>query len=143
LALTRSRLRVCRWDIIFLCLAAALGVSSAEQSKKKEKPFAVVAGTVFRDPGFALAGAEVVLEPGSPPPAEGNPAAPASSKKVKVKRMTAVSDRRGEFAFRVPAEPMRYHVSVKAAGLKPDRKEVIIQGEERQDVFFKLEPASQ
>jgi len=135
------RLRT-RWLAVAIVCAAA-SVSYAEESKKKQKPFAVVAGTVFRDPGFALPGAEVTLEPVAPPPIEGNPSAPASSKKVKVKRMTAVSDRRGEFAFRVPAEPMRYHVSVRAAGLKPDRKEVTIQGEERQDVFFKLEAAAQ
>jgi hypothetical protein len=98
--------------------------------ERKKKPSATIAGTVFRDPGFALRGAEVILEPA--------PEAPTS---VKVKKMRLVSDARGEFAFYVPAEPLRYQLTVKAAGLAPEQRYVTIAGEERQDVYVTLKPA--
>ena len=42
-----------------------LGVSLAKDKEKAKKPesFSVIAGTVFRPPGFALPGAEVTLKP--------------------------------------------------------------------------------
>lgn len=93
--------------------------------------YAILGGSVFRDSGFALPGAKVAVEA---IPGEGGAARP--------KKMEAVTDARGEFALRVPPIPMRYTVSVRADGFKPDRKEAAIQGEERVDVFFRLEPVS-
>lgn len=58
------------------------------------------------------------------------------------RKIEAVSDARGEFAIRVPPAPMRYTVTVKAKGFKTDQKEVAIQGEERVDLFFRLEGES-
>jgi len=91
----------------------------------------LIAGSVFRDSGFSLPGAELTVE-----------ATPETKSPVKFKRIKVVTDARGEFAIRVPAAPMRYTVSVKAAGYRIDRKEVSIQGEERVDLVFRLEPES-
>jgi hypothetical protein len=40
---------------------------------------------------------------------------------------------------RVPAVPMKYSVDVKAAGFKPDRKTVAIEGEQSRELSFLLE----
>ena len=95
----------------------------------KSKAEAVVAGTVFRPPGFALAGAEIVLTVKSPP---------LGLKRGKSFR--AVSDRRGEFAIRVPAGKAEYLLAVKAAGYAAQHKPVTIEDEERTDVYFELAP---
>lgn len=111
---------------VFAAAVALTGSAAAENH-------AVISGTVFREPGFALPGAEVLLKPEPDP---------AASKKVKVKSMKAQSDRRGEFAFRVPAAPMRYTVTIRATGYLEEKKTVTIQGEERQDVFATLKTAA-
>jgi hypothetical protein len=114
---------------IALALALALTASASGKEKGKQAPsYGVVAGTVFREPGFALPGAEVTLTPDES----------SRPKTVKVKRMKAVTDSRGEYAFRVPAAPVRYTVSVKAKGFLPEEKQAEIQGEERVDIFFQL-----
>ena len=101
---------------------------NATQAKPGQASYAVVAGTVFQDDGRMLRGAQVTLKPdpesGSPP--KGRP-------------LTAATDRRGEFAFRLPAGPMRYNVSVKALGFRAQEKVVSVSGDERVDVFFRLE----
>lgn len=111
---------------------AGIAVAPAIAKKKdKSEPFALVAGTVFREPGFALPGAEVSLKP-----------EPDAQSTVKVKPAKLISSPRGEFVFRVPAAPMRYTVSVKAQGFREQSKPVTISGDERVDVFFRLETES-
>lgn len=115
-----------------LCALAVPAGAGKDKNRKIPPAYAVVAGTVFRDTGVSLPGAEVELVPGENPEA-----AP------KIKKMKLVTDARGEFAFRVPAAPAEYRLAVRAAGYKAGQKQVAVQGEERQDVFFRLEPASQ
>ncbi len=119
-----------------LALAGAValllsGARGAGKKKREPESFAVIAGTVFRDSGLALAGAEVTVE------SEAG-AKPAG----KQRKLKAASDTRGEFALRVPAAPVRYNVSVRAPGFQPQQKAVSVQGGERIDVFFRLEPAA-
>lgn len=124
---TRTGSRLLSLALLFCC-----AVCPAKDKEKKPKPsdtWAVVAGTVFRDPGFALPGAEITLEPDKDKPAG-----------VKTKAQKAVSDGRGEYAFRVPVTPLRYTVSVRANGFRPEVKQVQIQGEQRVDVYFQLQP---
>ncbi|MBI4903155.1 MAG: carboxypeptidase regulatory-like domain-containing protein [Acidobacteria bacterium] len=101
----------------------------AKPSKSKPGP-AIISGTVFRDPGLSFPGVEVTLEP--------QPEGKASNKPGK--KMRTISDSRGEFSFRVPGVPMRYTVSVQATGYQPEKSQVFINGEERQDVFYTLKP---
>jgi hypothetical protein len=112
-------------------LAAGAAAASPARKNRKAEPFALIAGSVFRESGFSLAGAEVVVD-----------AAPGAKPLAKFKRIKVVSDARGEFAIRVAPVPMRYTVSVSAGGFRPGRKEVSIQGEERVDLYFRLEPES-
>jgi hypothetical protein len=105
-----------------------LGFSASAKSKKKvqETREAVIAGTIFRPPGLALEGAEVTI---------------TAQEGEKPKKLKTVTNFRGEFAVRVPAVPMKYSVDVKAAGFKPDRKTVAIEGEQSRELSFLLETA--
>jgi hypothetical protein len=111
-----------------LLLAAALVAYAAAKNRQTE--YAVIAGTVFREPGYSVRGASVELAPGD------------EARKLKVKKMQTVTDSRGEFLFRVPALPASYTVKVKAAELAPQEKPVSVHGDERVDVTFLLAPAS-
>ncbi|HUQ93483.1 MAG TPA: carboxypeptidase regulatory-like domain-containing protein [Bryobacteraceae bacterium] len=114
----------------FLFALIATAATAAGEKPPKTKPAqATVAGTVFREPGFALAGANIVLQPD-----------PGRNTSHKVKKMNAVSDVRGEFGFRVPATPMSYTLTIQAAGYLEESRSVSLAGEERQDVFVTLKP---
>lgn len=118
--------------IRLLAAGAAFHDSGRAQKRKPEASVALLIGTVFRDPGFAFPGVQVLLEPA--PDAK-------TSAKVKVKKMKAVSDSRGEFSFRVPPLPMRYTLKFQAEGFLPDTKEVVVSGPDRQDIYVTLKPA--
>lgn len=91
----------------------------------------MVAGTVFREPGFALPGADVTLAPAADHPSG-----------AKVKKQKASTNGRGEFAFRVPAAEAKYILTAGAKGWKAQEKPVSITGEERVDVTFMLDQES-
>ncbi len=109
-------------------LAAALSLAGG-QKKKAPEAHAVVAGTVFRDPGFAFPGVEVVMT---------NVPEPGGREKLHKER--AVSSERGEFAFAVAPVESHYKVAVSAKGYGKQEKTVEIRGEERVDLTFMLEP---
>ena len=104
--------------------AALLATFSGRTSggeKKAVAAYAVVAVTVFREPGFALPGAEVSLTAGNEKPKK------------------ATCDARGEYAFRVAPEPKEYVVRATAKGFHAEEKRVAIHGEsERAEVTLEL-----
>ena len=104
-------------------------VAPAGDKKPPPEP-SIVAGTVFRDPGFALANAEVTLAVKTAPPG------------VKVPKLQkTTSNFRGEYSFRVPAAKSEYVVSVKAPGLMPEEKPAVLGGEpERLEIYLTLKP---
>lgn len=127
----RTAVRLARavaWTFLFLGLLSVAGIPAAARKKAKQASFALIAGTVFRDSGFALPGAEVSVKP-----------SPEGAPNPKIRSVETMSDPRGEFAIRVPAAPMRYTVRVKARGFREQSKPVSISGDERVDVFFHLE----
>ncbi len=113
-----------------LALSVGLRPAACRADSQTSRSYALIAGTVFRDNGRSLPGAEVSLEPAGEPAAR------------KRKTLRAISDSRGEFAFRVPPEPAEYRLTAAAAGFQPEQKQVRIEGEQRIDVFFRLRPAS-
>jgi len=122
-----------RIGISLLLLAAAFALPAAAAKKKAAaEPYVLLDGTVFRENGFALANAEIVVIPDPGP----------ESQASKLKKLQAVSDSRGEFALRLPATNMRYLVKVTAKGYKNESKPVNVQGEDRLDVTFQLQPES-
>lgn len=126
----RMRLLVASFVLLAGSLPATLFAAFGEK-KRAPASYALIAGTVFRDTGLSLAGAEVTLLAQQGPGRAGKP-----------KKITVLADSRGEFAVRVPAAPMRYNVSARAPGYQPQEKSVSVSGEDRVDVFFRLEPAS-
>lgn len=108
-----------------LLLAAVLLPALSAKDKKKQVPavYAVISGSVFREDGFSLPGAEVTVLPGSP---EGG------------KKQKTTSDSRGEFAVRVPAVPVTYTVSVSKPGFAAQEKTVKVEGEGNFDANFRL-----
>jgi hypothetical protein len=110
-----------------LLLLTAAG-SMAAQSKKQPQAYAVVAGTVFHDPGLVLPGAKVVLT------LRGD----AKAKKLQ----EAETNSHGEFAFRVSPADATYIVKASIKGYLPGEKEAAVSGEMRVDVNLVLEPQS-
>ena len=88
-------------------------------------------GTVFRESGLALAGAEVTLT-----------AEPANPGGKAAKPQKQITHARGEFAFRVPADPARYRVAASAKHFQMEEKTVEIQGNERTEVTLTLPESS-
>ena len=117
---------------LVLLLSACVFAAGAEKKKAAPQSYALVAGTVFQSRGFALPNAEITLIPDFQ----------AGSAPVKAKKLQAISDGRGEFTFRVPPVPGQYLLKVTAEGFHPGEKPVSVQGEERVDVTFQLEPES-
>src|SRR5262249_33960200 len=117
---TGSRLLIALAACALMCAGA-----DRKPQTKRVPPYAVVAGTVFHDSGFSLAGATVTL---------------SVKDDAKAKRQQAVSDARGEFAFHVPVTPATYVVRASLRGFHPEEKEAAIGGEGRMDVTFMLVP---
>jgi hypothetical protein len=123
----RAAHRVLAAGVLFSLLLTAAW-AAADKSKRTAESYGLVAGTVFQESGRILRGAEVTVKPD-----------PEAKPLVKLRTATASSDARGEFAVRVPAFPMRYIVSVRAPGFQKQEKTAEMSGEERIDLFFRLE----
>lgn len=113
-----------------LRFAAAFGVFAlllaASEQKKRNDASAVIAGSVFRDPGYALPDATVTL---------------ARKEDPKHKRLAQLSTTyRGEFVFHVPAAEAVYVVKASAKGYRSEEKEASVSGSDRVDLTFTLQP---
>lgn len=117
--------------LLLLLAGVATPLDAAGQQSRRHSAYALIAGTVFREDGLSLPGARVVLEP------EGE-----ARRDRRFRKQEAVSDARGEFAFRVPPLPSEYRLTASAPGFESQHRQVQIQGEERIDVFFRLARAS-
>lgn len=115
-------------SLAIVLLLFALQAGAAEKKPPAEP--SVVAGTVFRDPGFALANAEVTLAVKTPPQG------------VKVPKLQkTTSNFRGEYSFRVPAARAEYVVTVKAPGFVAEEKPAVLGGDpERLEIYLTLKP---
>ena len=99
---------------------------AAGDKKKPGDPETVIAGSVFRDPGYALPEATVILVLRDDP------------KHKKLAQLETTF--RGEFAFHVPATPAVYVVKASAKGYRSEEKEASVTGPDRIDLTFTLEP---
>jgi hypothetical protein len=121
---------------LVFALAGGMGglcAPAAAQSGAGSDAYAVVAVSVFREPGFALPGAKVTLEP--------DPESRPDSKK-RLKALHGITSPRGEYAFRVPPGPARYTLTASAKEYHSATKSVEVQGQERIDVTVTLSPSS-
>jgi hypothetical protein len=114
--------------ILRFASVGALGVVllAAGDKKKPADADSVIAGSVFRDPGYALPDATVTLVVRDDP----------KHKKIAQQETTF----RGEFVFHVPAAPAVYVVKASAKGFRPQEKEASVTGPDRVDLTFTLEP---
>jgi hypothetical protein len=110
-----------------LCGCVLLLAAAAAGAPPKDGAYAVIAGTVFRENGFSLAGAAVTL---------------SSKDEAKIIKMQSVSDSRGEFAFRVAAKPGAYIIKASLKGFQPAEKQVSVVGAERVEVTLALSSES-
>ena len=92
---------------------------------RKPVPTAILAGSVFRPPGFALPRASVTVK---------------GLDKGKKKEWKIATDSRGEFVVRVPPGPAEYNVVVTAGGYRTYEKIVNVGADERIDLSVILEP---
>ncbi|MDL5049810.1 carboxypeptidase-like regulatory domain-containing protein [Oscillatoria amoena NRMC-F 0135] len=91
------------------------------------EPYALIAGTVYRETGHAFPGVSVKLVP--------------LGKAKGLKRQSQTTSSRGEFYFRVPAIAMEYEVTVEIDGYRTEVKRVKIESDERIDLNFPLDRA--
>jgi hypothetical protein len=118
--------------VLLLAAIAATALVAGAKDQKKQAPYAVIFVTVFQEEsGLSLPGARIEIVP-----------AGELQGARKFKRLEAVSDSRGEFAFRVPVEEMTYKLTARAAGYIPQEKTTQAAGEVRVDITFRLEAAS-
>jgi hypothetical protein len=114
-------------------LSPSLSAADKKDKRKSEAaaPFALISGTVYRPPGFALPGAQVVVAPEQP-----------EAGGAKLKKTEAVTNGRGEWAIRVPPVPAKWRVDVKSNGYRPEQRSVSVEGEQRLELSIILEPAN-
>jgi len=134
----RTRSNAVRHRAALACLGALLAAvggsvswaqqTSGKKSSNKQTAYAVIAGTVFRDPGFAQPGAAVILSLKDDPKGK--------------KLQEAFSDNRGEFAFHVPPAQATYVIQATLKGYRPVRQEIEISGEEQVNATLLLVPES-
>ncbi len=112
---------------VCVLLSVTLGFAGDKKPKPGQEPFALIAGSVFREPGYALPEAKVVLILKDAP---------------KGKKLETVTSPRGEFTFRVPPTAATYIVKASLKGFHSEEKEAVVIGEDRVDVTFVLVPES-
>jgi hypothetical protein len=89
--------------------------------------FCLVKGTVFSPEGRPVPGAKVVIVRVDIQP-----------KQQKESLKQAVSDRLGEFAFRMNVGPAKFRVTVEAPGFATQEKDIEVVGDERTDISVVL-----
>ena len=103
-----------------LCLSVANSVIA-------QSNFCLVKGTVFSPEGRPVPGAKVVIVRVDIQP-----------KQQKESLKQAVSDRLGEFAFRMNVGPAKFRVTVAAPGFAKQEKDIEVAGDERTDISVVL-----
>jgi len=111
--------------LLFFAVLSAVLMTAGDKKKPADSDTAI-AGSVFRDPGYALPEATVTLLLRDDP----------KHKKLAQQETTF----RGEFAFHVPSTPAVYVVKASARGYRSEQKEASVTGPDRVDLTFTLEP---
>ena len=107
----------------FLCLLSLFVVNSVFAQTN----FCLVKGTVFRPEGRPVPGAKVGIARMDIQP-----------KQQKKLLKQAVSDRLGEFAFRMNVGPAKFRVTVEAPGFAKQEKTIEVVGDERREISVVL-----
>src|SRR5271165_2548308 len=108
--------------VLFFAVLSGVIMAAGDQPG----PETVIAGSVFRNPGYALPEATVTLSLQDDP----------KHKKLAQQATTY----RGDFAFHVPSTPAVYVVKASARGYRSEEKSASVTGPDRIDLTFTLEP---
>lgn len=100
----------------------ALATPSPGPRKEKGKHHALLIGSVFTAEGLSLPGVQVTVK----------------RKGDRKPKWKAVSDRRGEFAVRLPPGRATYEVTTHSKNRENETKTIEVYNRERVDVFFRL-----
>ncbi len=109
--------------LLWLAVPRAAG-SAASVDKDKEKPYALLAVSVFTADGFALAGVPVSVK----------------RKDERKPKWQGRTDRRGELVVRLPAGRGTYEVTTESKDHEKQTQTVEVYGEERVETIFRLTP---
>ena len=127
-----------------LCVAAAVAVlilfswvpgtalpGDEKGESRKDQPFALLKGSCFDQRGFSLSGVaiQVTLPPGE-------------TGKNKEKRWRMQSDRRGEFAVRLPAGEQTVVVTASKKGYQAAKESVQFYADELQHIVIRMKPVA-
>lgn len=116
---------VCCAVLLLGLIGLAAAAAGAQVQKGSHQDDFVLFGTVFTEKGFVLPGARIrVRRTGERKP-----------------RWEARSDRRGEFAVRVP-RGADYEMSVSAKGYEQQTRRIDTRAGDREDLVFRLPPVS-
>lgn len=115
--------------VVVLLLCPAFAEAKKDKVKAQPNSFALIAGTVYRPPGFAFPKVPVKLVPEQD-----------TFGGVKLKKVTVLTDARGEWAVRVPPVPAKWLINVDVDKYRPEQRFVSITGEHRVDLSITLEP---
>jgi hypothetical protein len=115
-------------SILFTPMA---GRALSEDDPRKVPPFALLKGSCFDQRGFSLPGVAILV---TLPPGE--------TKKKKGKRWRTQSDRRGEFAVRLPAGGHTVFVTAKKKGFESAKKSIQFHNDEQQHIVVRMKPVS-
>lgn len=119
--------------LIFFARAPGTAFPGEERDEsKKDRPFALLKGSCFDQRGLSLPG--VAIRVTLPPGEKG---------KKKEKRWRMQSDRRGEFAVRLPAGEQTVVVTASKKGYRKAEKSVQFYGDELQHVVIQLKPIAE
>ena len=121
----RGRLGLRAWAAA-LAVPLTVGVLCAAPKKKDRQTLGVIAGTVFQKNGLLLQGAKVKVLNKENPKLKGE----------------AVTDRRGEYAIRVPAVESSYMVTATADGFGSQEKMADVYEGQKSVTIFQLSPSS-
>jgi uncharacterized GH25 family protein len=89
--------------------------------------YSLIKGTVFTAHGRPVQGAKVVIVRND-----------VDAKLQKKSRKEILSDRNGEFAFRMDVGPAKFRLTAEVKGLQTAEKEIEVSGDERVDVSVVL-----
>jgi hypothetical protein len=92
-----------------------------------QKPYSLIKGTVFTAQGQPVPGAKITVTRTDVDP-----------KQQKKSQRQAISDRLGEFAFRLDTGPAKFHLTVEAKGFMVQESDVEISYDERTDISVVL-----
>lgn len=89
--------------------------------------YSLIKGTVFTPEGRSFQGAKITVVRSD-----------VDAKQQKKSRKEAISDRLGEFAFRLDVGPAKFHLTIDAPGFAKLERDIQIATDERTDVSIVL-----